>query len=145
MALVEADDDLSIQVHPDDRMAQILENKPYGKNESFFTIDAPTCGKMYNGCKAANVEDMKQKIAAGKISETLDMMPCKAGDYVYVVAGTLHAATAGSLHFEIEENCEKTYRFGIMIVKIKMEINVPFSWKKLCPVSMFLKINIKNL
>lgn len=111
MALVEADDDLSIQVHPDDKMAKILENKPYGKNESFFTIEAPTCGKMYNGCKAASVEDMKQKIAEGKINETLDMMPCQAGDYVYVVAGTLHAATAGSLHFEIEENCEKTYRF----------------------------------
>jgi mannose-6-phosphate isomerase len=111
MALVEADDDLSIQVHPDDTMAQKLENKPYGKNESFFTLEAPKCGKMYNGCKAASVEEMKQKIEAGKIAETLDMMPCSVGDYVYVEAGTLHAATAGSLHFEIEENCEKTYRF----------------------------------
>lgn len=111
MALVEADDNLSIQVHPDDQMAQKLENKPFGKNESFYTLEAPTCGKMYNGCKAKSVEEMKAKIAAGKIDETLDMMPCKAGDYVYVVGGTLHAATAGSLHFEIEENCEKTYRF----------------------------------
>lgn len=111
MALVEADDDLSIQVHPDDKMAQKLENKPYGKNESFYTLQAPTCGKMYNGCKATSVEDMRQKIEQGRINETLDMMPCQVGDYVYVVAGTLHAATAGSLHFEIEENCEKTYRF----------------------------------
>ena len=111
MALVEADDDLSIQVHPDDKMAKVLENKPYGKNESFFTLEAPTCGKMYNGCKAKSVNEMKQKIEEGKIAETLDMMPCAVGDYVYVEAGTLHAATAGSLHFEIEENCEKTYRF----------------------------------
>jgi mannose-6-phosphate isomerase len=110
-ALVEADDDLSIQVHPDDEMAQKLENKPFGKNESFYTLQAPDCGKMYNGCKAASPEDMKQKIAEGRVRETLDMMPCRAGDYVYIVGGTLHAATAGSLHFEIEENCEKTYRF----------------------------------
>lgn len=111
MALVEAADDLSIQVHPDDEMARKLENKPFGKNESFYTLEAPICGKMYNGCKAASVEDMKRKIADGKIGETLDMIPCKAGDYVYIVGGTLHAATAGSLHFEIEENCERTYRF----------------------------------
>ena len=111
MALVEAADDLSIQVHPDDEMANKLENKPFGKNESFYTLEAPTCGKMYNGCKATSAEDMQQKITDGKIGETLDMMPCAAGDYVYIVGGTLHAATAGSLHFEIEENCEKTYRF----------------------------------
>ena len=111
MALVEADDNLSIQVHPNDEMAQKLESKPFGKNESFYTLEAPLCGKMYNGCKAESVEEMKNKIAEGKIAETLDMMPCEAGDYTYVVGGTLHAATAGSLHFEIEENCEKTYRF----------------------------------
>ncbi len=111
MALVEADDNLSIQVHPDDKMAQELEHKSFGKNESFYTLVAPTCGKMYNGCRAASVAEMQQKIAAGKIDETLDMMPCAAGDYTYIVGGTLHAATAGSLHFEIEENSEYTYRF----------------------------------
>lgn len=111
MALVEARQNLSIQVHPNDRMAQKLEGLPFGKNESFYTLEAPDCGKMYNGCKAASVEEMREKIAAGRIAETLDMMPCDAGDYVYVTGGTLHAATAGSLHFEIEENCEKTYRF----------------------------------
>ena len=111
MALVEADQNLSIQVHPNDTMAAKLEGKSFGKNESFYTLEAPTCGKMYNGCKASSIEEMKEKIAAGRIEETLDMMPCEVGDYVYVTGGTLHAATAGSLHFEIEENCEKTYRF----------------------------------
>ena len=111
MALIEAADDLSIQVHPDDEMAGKLEGRPFGKNESFYTLEAPACGKMYNGCQAANSDDMRQKIAEGKIDETLGMMPCAAGDYVYIEGGTLHAATAGSLHFEIEENCNKTYRF----------------------------------
>lgn len=111
MALVEADDDLSIQVHPDDDKAKELENKPFGKNESFYTLQAPKKGWMYNGCKAKSVEEMHTKIKEGKISETLDTMPCSVGDYIYIVGGTLHAATAGSIHFEIEENCEKTYRF----------------------------------
>lgn len=111
MALVEADENLSIQVHPNDEMAQKLENKSFGKNESFYTLVAPTSGKMYNGCRAKSVDEMRQKIADGKIDETLDSMPCAAGDYVYIVGGTLHAATAGSLHFEIEENSEYTYRF----------------------------------
>lgn len=111
MALLEADDDLSIQVHPNDEKAKELENKPFGKNESFYTLQAPTKGWMYNGCKAKSVEEMKQKIEADEIADMLDTMPCEAGDYTYIVGGTLHAATAGSLHFEIEENCEKTYRF----------------------------------
>lgn len=111
MALIEANDNLSIQIHPNDEQARVLENKPFGKNESFYTLEAPTCGAMYNGCKATDAQDMKQKIATGKISATLDMMPCVAGDYVYIEGGTLHAATAGSLHFEIEENCDATYRF----------------------------------
>ncbi len=111
MALVEAADDLSIQVHPNDACARELENLPFGKNESFYTLEAPTSGRMYNGCKATSVADMREKIAQGRIMETLDSVPCAAGDYVYIEGGTLHAATAGSLHFEIEENCEKTYRF----------------------------------
>ena len=109
-ALTEADDNLSIQVHPDDDMAQKLEGLPFGKNESFYTLEAPTDGAMYNGCNAADIDDMRKKIADGKIAEALDTMPCRAGDYVYIAGGTLHAATAGSLHFEIEDNCEKTYR-----------------------------------
>lgn len=111
MALVEAADDLSIQVHPDDAMAAELEGLPFGKNESFYTLIPPTGGRMYNGCKAPDTEAMRRSIAEGRIAEMLDTMPCAAGDYVYIEGGTLHAATAGSLHFEIEENCERTYRF----------------------------------
>lgn len=110
-ALVEAADTLSIQVHPDDDKASLIDGLPFGKNESFYTLEAPTCGKMYNGCNAKSPEDMLAKMKAGEIASVLDMMPCEAGDYVYIEGGTLHAATAGSLHFEIEENCDRTYRF----------------------------------
>jgi mannose-6-phosphate isomerase class I len=92
-------------------MARELGNRPFGKNESFYTLQAPTSGWMYNGCKAHSAEEMKSRLESGRIAETLDTMPCHAGDYVYINSGVLHAATAGSLHFEIEENCEITYRF----------------------------------
>ncbi|MDR1123672.1 MAG: class I mannose-6-phosphate isomerase [Elusimicrobiota bacterium] len=110
-ALVEADEDLSIQVHPDDEMSAKLEGRPFGKNESFYILQAPASGKMYNGCKAASTDEMRGKISEGKIGETLDAMEIESGDYIYIEGGTLHAMTAGSLSFEIEENFGKTYRF----------------------------------
>ncbi len=111
MALVEAADNLSIQVHPDDEMAMRIDKKPFGKNESFFIMEAPEAGYMYNGCKAKSREEMAKLIVEGRCMEGVDQLPLKAGDYVYVTGGTLHAASRGSLSFEIEENCDATYRF----------------------------------
>ncbi len=109
-ALVEAQENLSIQVHPDDARAAALEGVAFGKNESFYTLEAPTTGRMYNGCLAGTVDEVKRKLKDGRVMETVDEISCQTGDYIFIEGGTLHAATAGSLHFEIEENCELTYR-----------------------------------
>lgn len=53
IAMVEAHDNLSIQVHPDDRVAGEEEGAPYGKNESWFFMDAPKQGRIFNGQYAA--------------------------------------------------------------------------------------------
>ena len=111
MALVDASESLSIQVHPDDLVAAELEKLPFGKNESFYIMQAPSCGYMYNGCVAKTKESFLQKINQGACLEMVDTVEVKVGDYVYVEGGTLHAATKGSLCFEIEENCDATYRF----------------------------------
>lgn len=111
MALVEAHDNLSIQVHPDDAVAQSDLGKPFGKNESFFLLEAPTAGYIYNGCTAPSVEAFRSLIEDGRCLEGVDRLPVKAGDYIYIEGGTLHAASAGSFSFEIEENCDATYRF----------------------------------
>lgn len=111
MALVEAADNLSIQVHPDDKMAKELVGKSFGKNESFFTIEPPKSGCMYNGCKVTTKQEMVRLISEGHCLDGVDTLPLKKGDYVYVTGGTLHAASRGSLSFEIEENCDATYRF----------------------------------
>ncbi len=110
LALVDATNDLSIQVHPDDRVAKKLENTDFGKNESWYFLEAPKSGKIFNGCKAKSFEKLREKVFKGKYEELLDYLPVKVGSYVYIEAGTLHAMTAGSLVYEIEENCNATYR-----------------------------------
>lgn len=112
IALVEANDNLSIQVHPDDQTAPILDpDIRLGKNESWFFIDAPEKGFIYDGCLCTSMDELKANIAAGNMEAVTDRLPIKEGDYTYVVAGTLHAMTAGSLVYEIEENAGCTYRF----------------------------------
>lgn len=109
-ALVEAEDNLSIQVHPDDEVAGTVEHRDYGKNESWYFIEPPESGSIYNGCLCRSVEEAREEIERGNAEQITDRLPVKAGDYVYVEAGTLHALSAGSFLYEIEENCELTYR-----------------------------------
>lgn len=111
MALVEAADNLSIQVHPDDKNAALLEGKPFGKNESFYILEPPEKGYMFNGCRCDSKEEFAKMIDEGRCLEGVDTLELNIGDYVYIKAGTLHAASKGSLSFEIEENCDATYRF----------------------------------
>ncbi|MBS6263356.1 MAG: hypothetical protein KH549_09470 [Clostridium sp.] len=112
IALVEANDNLSIQVHPDDQTAPILDPSiKLGKNESWFFIDAPEKGFIYDGCLCSSMDELKKNIADGNMEKITDHLPVKKGDYTYVVAGTLHAMTTGSLVYEIEENAGCTYRF----------------------------------
>lgn len=110
LALVDASDDLSLQVHPNDKTAKELENADFGKNESWYFIDAPKSGKIFDGCKAKTSEELKEKVAQNKYDDVIDYLEVKSGDYVYIEAGTMHAMAAGSLVYEIEENCNVTYR-----------------------------------
>jgi len=112
IALVEANDNLSIQVHPDDETAPVLNPQiRLGKNESWFFIDVPLNGKIYNGCLCKNMDELKHYIALGNMEKATDIIEIKKGDYTYIEAGTLHAMSAGSLVYEIEENAGCTYRF----------------------------------
>lgn len=110
LALVDATDDLSLQVHPNDEMAKKLENADFGKNESWYFLDAPKTGKIFDGCKAKTSNELREKVAQNKYDDVIDYLEVKSGDYVYIEAGTMHAMAAGSLVYEIEENCNATYR-----------------------------------
>ena len=110
LALVDASDDLSLQVHPDDEAARELEGLTQGKHEAWYFLEAPAGGWIYSGCRAADREELARGIEEGRVPELLGRLEVGCGDYVYVEAGTLHALTAGSLVYEIEENCSATYR-----------------------------------
>ena len=110
LAMVEAAENLSLQVHPDDSAAKEIENAPYGKNESWYFLQAPKSGEIFNGTKCSSVEEVKKLVTENRLSELADTLPISVGDYVYVNAGTLHAITSGAIVYEIEENAEYTYR-----------------------------------
>lgn len=111
LALVDAKEDLSIQVHPDQSSARKLAGAmARGKNESFYVLEPPKTRRMINGSKVDDKKIFIELIRQGKWSEAVDTMELAKGDYVYVEAGTVHAMTAGSLCFEVEENSELTYR-----------------------------------
>ena len=111
LALTEAQENLSIQVHPNDEAACALEHRARGKRESWYFIDAPASGTIINGCTCRDEAQEAQMIAQGQFREMCDTLPVEVGDYVFVEPGTLHAITAGSLVFEIEEGSDFTYRF----------------------------------
>lgn len=111
LALTEARENLSIQVHPNDEAANALEHSARGKRESWYFIDAPLSGTIINGCTCCDKAQEAQMIANGQFMEMADTLPVDKGDYVFVEPGTLHAITAGSLVFEIEEGSDFTYRF----------------------------------
>lgn len=111
LALTEAQENLSIQVHPNDAAASALEHRARGKRESWYFIDAPASGTIINGCTCRDAEQEAAMIAQGQFMAMADTLPVKVGDYVFVEPGTLHAITAGSLVYEIEEGADFTYRF----------------------------------
>lgn len=111
LALTEAHENLSIQVHPNDEAAAVLEHRARGKRESWYFIDAPTSGTIINGCTCRDKKQEASMIEQGQFMAMADTLAVKEGDYVFVEPGTLHAITAGSLVFEIEEGSDFTYRF----------------------------------
>lgn len=111
IALTEAGEDLSIQVHPDDEWALRVENASSGKRESWYFIEPPTNGKIVNGCIMTDVKKIRDYVKSKEYGKVIDHLPIMKGDYVFVEPGTLHSISAGSLVYEIEEGADATYRF----------------------------------
>ena len=110
IAMTEADENLSIQVHPDDKVAH-HDNEIRGKRESWYFIDPPDRGSIVCGCMLKDIDEIRRKAKEGDFGSIINHIPVKIGEYVFVEPGTLHAITAGSLVYEIEEGADDTYRF----------------------------------
>lgn len=107
---IDAAEDLSIQVHPDDALAQQLEGKN-GKTECWYIIDALPGAYLYAGLsKSITADEYRKRVADGTICEVLAKHEVQKGDVFYLPAGRIHAICGGVLLAEVQQNSDVTYR-----------------------------------
>lgn len=108
--LLDCNDDLSVQVHPNDDYAG-LPNGELGKTEMWYVLAAKPGAKIIYGLKpGVDRTALANAIGEGRIMDTLQEVPAVAGDTFYIPAGTVHALCAGVLVAEIQQNSDTTYR-----------------------------------
>ncbi len=109
--LLDAEQDLSVQVHPDDAYASAHDLGDPGKVESWYVLAArPGAGLIYGLAPGVDRERLCAAIRQGRVPDTLARLPVRAGDCVHVPAGTLHALTAGIVVVEIQQSSDATFR-----------------------------------
>jgi mannose-6-phosphate isomerase len=109
---LDAQDVLSVQVHPEDDYAAQHENGELGKTEMWYIIHAEPGAKIISGLKpGTNREILKAAIEAGNVEECLKEIEVKAGECYFTPAGRVHAIGAGNIICEIQQNSDVTYRF----------------------------------
>lgn len=109
--LIDARDVLSVQVHPDDDFARRRLNQPYGKTECWYVIDAaPGAELTYGFSRDSNPDDYTRLVEQGALDQILRPLAVRAGDVVYIPAGTVHAIGAGIVLYELQQTSDVTYR-----------------------------------
>lgn len=107
--ILDANDWLSVQVHPDDTYALEHEGE-LGKTECWYVIAADEGAEIIYGHNAKSKEELAQMITAGDWEHLLTKIPVKAGDFFYVPSGTMHAIGKGILILETQQSSDTTYR-----------------------------------
>lgn len=108
--LIDAKENLSIQVHPSDKYALKNENS-YGKTEMWYILDNEPGAGLYVGLKRDySKKEIEELLRSGKILDALNFFPVKRGDYFLIRSGTIHAIGKGVQLIEIQQNSNLTYR-----------------------------------
>ena len=109
--LIDAADDLSIQVHPDDAYARIHENGSRGKSEFWYILDAePGAELVYGFYRDISREELDRALEDRSITNYVQRVPVRKNDVFYVKAGTVHAVCRGIVLAEVQETSNLTYR-----------------------------------
>ena len=108
--IIDAKQDLSIQVHPDDVYAELHENGSLGKTECWYILEAPEGATLVIGHNAQNRQELVTMIKEGKWSEFIREIPVKKGDFIQIDPGTVHAIKGGLQILETQQNSDITYR-----------------------------------
>ena len=106
--IIDAKEDLSIQVHPDDQMGKRVEDS-LGKTECWYILNDNESSIIY-GLNAKDKDEAVKLINERKWEEVLKEVPAKNGDFFFVPAGTVHAIKKGCLILEIQQASDVTYR-----------------------------------
>lgn len=107
---IDAKQNLSVQVHPNDEYARRVENDN-GKTETWYIVQADEDAGIYCGFRRDTTkEEFLQKVANGTVEELLNFIPVKAGDCYLIEAGTVHAIGAGCVICEVQQSSNVTYR-----------------------------------
>lgn len=108
--LIDAREDLSVQVHPNDHFAKQRHNC-FGKNEMWYVVDADKGATLFLGFKhKVTKQEYIDCLNRGALTEILDAVEVKAGDAFYIPAGLVHAIGGGVVIAEIQQTSDITYR-----------------------------------
>ncbi len=107
---INCQDDLSVQVHPDDFYAQLLEKDGNGKTECWYILDAEPDSHVIYGHHYMTPELFKKRVLAGQLEAYLNRIKVTGGDLIYVPAGTIHSLGKGIRLIEIQQSSDLTYR-----------------------------------
>ena len=156
--LIQADDTLSVQVHPDDKYAREKEDT-YGKTECWYVLDAAEGATLICGLnKEYSSQEIHKAIKENTLEALLREIPVKKGDFIFIPAGTVHAIQGGLRLLEVQQPSDITYRLydwgrpreihvekGVEVIKnIRTEAQNPFSGHFSCEYFTLERQTISN-
>lgn len=108
--IIDARENLSIQVHPDDAYAMEHENGSFGKTECWYILGCSEDASLIVGHNAKTKEELEEMIHQGRWTEFIREVPVKKGDFIQIDPGTVHAIKGGIQILETQQNSDITYR-----------------------------------
>lgn len=108
--IIDAGQDLSIQVHPDDSCAAAMEHGARGKTECWYILDCAENEEIVIGHRARTERELRDMVLAGQWENLLRTVPVKPGQFFQIPPGCIHAIKAGTLVLETQQNSDITYR-----------------------------------
>lgn len=111
--VIQANDKLSVQIHPDDATARLYEGEnACGKTECWYVLDAAPDARLVCGLNGVyTASELRKAIKANSIQDCLNYVSVKKGDFIYIPSGTVHAIGGGLRLLEVQQSCDITYRF----------------------------------
>ncbi|MBC7968224.1 MAG: class I mannose-6-phosphate isomerase [Fuerstia sp.] len=108
---LDANDWLSLQVHPDDDLARQFDPQENGKTEAWVILDSQPESRICAGLKpGVDAAALRQGLQTGQIEELLHLIPVRPGDCIFIPAGTVHAIGPGILLAEVQQQSNLTFR-----------------------------------